>query len=236
MRKNAFHIFLVLVAVFLLNPLKSNAKTDVVSSTPPKKLIALTFDDGPYGPSTQAILKILEQEKVPATFFLVGKNVQKYPEEVQQEVANGNVIGNHSYSHSKKMATMSAAELRADVSLNEKLITNDVHISPDLFRAPYGSTSSAMFTELHAEGYKVVGWTLDPRDWDNKNSSKKIIATVLHKIKPGAIILLHDGHETGISYSRTNTINALPTIIASLKKEGYQFVTVDTLINTKAYF
>jgi len=199
------------------------------------KHVALTFDDGPYGTSTQEILAILEQKKVPATFFLIGKNIEQYPQQVSEEVNNGFVVGNHSYSHSRFLSTMASSDLMEDIQKAQTLIEKNSGIIPHLFRPPYGSTSVSMVNEIKNEGYVIVRWTVDPEDWDNSNSSSSIVDSILRNVKENSIILLHDGHENTFTYDRENTISALPTIIDDLRDEGYTFVTVDTILHTNSY-
>ncbi len=199
------------------------------------KYVALTFDDGPYGTSTDAILTILEREKVPATFFLIGKNAKLHPDEIRREIADGDVVGNHSFSHTRALPSEATTTLRVDVSRAEEIIATTTGLIPELFRAPYGATSPNMVGEIEHEGYTVVGWDIDTKDWVNTNSSTTIIATVMNNIRPNNIILFHDGHETGASYSRNNTIEALSTLIEDLRAKGYTFVTVDKILHVKAY-
>jgi peptidoglycan/xylan/chitin deacetylase (PgdA/CDA1 family) len=220
---------------------QENENTQVVATSTPPREIALTFDDGPYGTSTSQVLDILEKENVPATFFLIGKNVELHPEQVKRELADGDIIGNHSYGHSRNLPTMSTSTLLADISRAEKVIvratcasTTQVRI-PHLFRPPYSRTSARMINEINSEGYVFAGWSIDPRDWDNTNSSSTIVSSVLKYTKDKSIVIFHDGHEIGTDYSRQNTIQALPTIIETLKKEGYTFVTIDKLLGTSPY-
>ena len=206
-----------------------------ITQIQPPKYVALTFDDGPYGTSTDAILTILEREKVPATFFLIGKNAKLHPDEIRREIADGDVVGNHSFSHTRALPSEATTTLRVDVSRAEEIIATTTGLIPELFRAPYGATSPNMVGEIEHEGYTVVGWDIDTKDWVNTNSSTTIIATVMNKLRPNDIILLHDGHETGASYSRNNTIEALPALIKNLRARGYTFVTVDKILHVKAY-
>ena len=199
------------------------------------KCIALTFDDGPYGTSTSQILNILKKEQVLATFFLIGKNAELHSDQVRQEIALGEVIGNHSYSHSQVLSTMSSSTLREDITHAQRIIENISGVSPHLFRPPYSRTSPAMVTEITREGYVFAGWNIDPRDWDNSNSSTSIVTTVLTHAKPNSIVIFHDGHEYGTDYSRQNTIDALPQVISLLKKQGYTFVTLDRILSTNPY-
>ena len=215
------------VLIFGVSVHHSNFKKEI-------KLVALTFDDGPYATSTEKILSILENKGVTASFFLVGEHAKKYPELVKREVADGFVIGNHSYSHSRDLPIEPTTTLKADLDLTEHTINSITNLNPHIFRYPFGSTSPQMEREVSREGYVKASWDVDPNDWKNTNSSTTIINYVIEHVKPGDIILLHDGHEF-VGYSRENTVEALPTLIDDLKKEGYIFVTVDKILNTNAY-
>lgn len=212
-----------------------NHAPELTQNSKPIKLIALTFDDGPYGTSTQEILNILEQKKVPATFFLIGKNIEQYPNQVSEEINANFVVGNHSYSHSRFLSTMASSALIEDIQKAQTLIEKNSGIISHLYRPPYGSTSLSMVNEITSEGYVIVRWSVDPRDWDNSNSSSSIVDSILKNVKENSIILLHDGHENTFTYDRENIISALPTIIDDLRNEGYTFVTVDKILHTNPY-
>ncbi|MSU45453.1 MAG: polysaccharide deacetylase family protein [Candidatus Zambryskibacteria bacterium] len=214
----------------------NTAQTPIVQNNGPKKMIALTFDDGPYGVATDQILQILKEKKVVATFFLIGRNVEKHPAQVKKIIDFGNVVGNHSYSHSRELPTESIGLLQQDIALAQALITDSSGgFAPHLFRAPYGAVSPQMTQEIENEGYIFVKWDVDPRDWDNKNTTTNIIDTILSKAKPNDILLFHDGHEEGSIYARENTTKALPIIIDALRSQGYTFVTVDKIFHTNPY-
>jgi peptidoglycan/xylan/chitin deacetylase (PgdA/CDA1 family) len=205
----------------------------VVTPTPtlPTKEIALTFDDGPYGTSTQAVLDILEREQVPATFFLIGKNVEEYPSLAHEIVQDGNEVGNHTYDHTKSLTKMSWSQVSEELILTDVAIASSTGVHTRLFRPPYGSITRKLRRELRVDGYTTVLWNADPRDWDAASStSASIIQYVLHHLKTHIILLLHDGRDTKVGYPRDNMINALPTVIQDLKQKGYTFVTVDALI------
>jgi len=230
--KLRYHYFFILI--FLLFTFSfGNISAETVL---PKKDIALTFDDGPYGTPTTEILDILKKEKINATFFVLGENVQKYPEITKQIILDGNVIGNHTYDHPKNLAKMPSKDFDLELSSTENLISSVDNVKPNLFRAPYGLTSPGMLKELKKDKYTLVGWSLDTQDWNYSKVTPDLIEKgVLKKIKPNSIILFHDGRDTHIDYPRDNLVKALPVVIDSLRKEGYSFVTVDKLINKKAY-
>ena len=194
------------------------------------KYVALTFDDGPYGTSTREILNILKEKRVHATFFILGKNVQEFPDEAQREVQEGHEIGNHSYDHSMQLPQMAAADFSANLDRAESAIATSTGLHATLFRPPYGALSPTMRQVLKTDGYSTVLWNVDPTDWDYANSpSDQIIQRVLKAVKPNSVILLHDGRDTQVDFPRDNTVNALPTLIDDLRAEGYEFLTVSEL-------
>ncbi len=192
-----------------------------------EKRVAITFDDGPSFLSTKQILAILKEKDVRATFFVIGKNVQRYPELARAIIADGNVIANHSYDHSRFLAFISNRKLDTELDLTEKSIFDATGLHAILFRAPYGYASSDMYKELIRKGYTVVRWSVDPTDWSIRRSAPDIVKIVLKEARPNGIILLHEGHP--------HTIKALPEIIDALRNNGYQFVTVDQIVGQKPY-
>jgi peptidoglycan-N-acetylglucosamine deacetylase len=201
------------------------------------KNIALTFDDGPYGTSTEKILDILKQENVHATFFVIGKNVEKFPAIAQRIVAEGNLIENHSYDHSEKLTEMSTTTFEENIQKAESSTFSHTGLKPRFFRPPYSKITAQMFGRLNQDGYTTVLWNDSAEDWDYKKVPTELIEkTIIRDAKPNGIIVLHDGRDTEINYPRDNTINALPHIIKQLKKEGYNFVTVDKIVDIKPYF
>ena len=237
-------IYVLLIGVFFIEK-NSLAKTTAFSNqnlfstttAPLIKNIALTFDDGPYGTSTEKILDILKQENIHATFFVIGKNVEKYPDIAKRIVAEGNLIENHSYDHFQDLPDVSTTTFENNIQDAETAIFETTGLKPKLFRPPYGNISAQMYGRLNNEGYKTVMWNVDAADWDYKNSPTKFVEmTIVNDARPNGIIVLHDGRDTQINYPRDNTINALSYIIEQLKSEGYSFVTVDKIIGSPAYF
>lgn len=232
-----FCVFIIIsigTAVYLRSTIRRADVTPQIPA-PIHKPIALTFDDGPYGAATDQILDILQQKKVKATFFVMGKRVEEYPEIVTREFAAGHLVENHSYDHAH-MGTYPRALIRTDIQNAERVITERIGVAPALFRAPYGETSVALFIELAKEKITYVGWNEDPSDWDYRDEpSEKIVQNVLQHARPGGVIVLHDGRDTKRHYPRGNTIAALPQIIDHLRDRGYTFVTVDVLLHVAPY-
>ncbi|MCM8819380.1 MAG: polysaccharide deacetylase family protein [Candidatus Omnitrophica bacterium] len=197
-----------------------------------QKKIALTFDDGPSIPCTLQILKILKKYNVKATFFVIGKNVERYPLVAQKIVQDGHCIGNHTYTHPELLIN-TKSHIRHQIKKAEEIILEKTGIKPILFRPPYGIINPSVLFEAEKLGYVVVGWSVSGRNGIRELPSNKIIKKVLFSTQNGSIILLHDGNRLVKKVNRNQTLKALPVIIEKLKKQGYQFVTVPQLLNLK---
>lgn len=185
--------------------------------------IAITFDDGPDLKYTPKILDILKEKDVKATFFVVGIQVNKYPEVLQRIETEGHLIGNHSYNH-PSFTSLTAEQLEEEIrSTDEKIEAVLGHV-PELVRPPYGAINDASRATLDALGKKVVLWNIDPRDWDG-TSVKDMMENIMGNAHDGGNILLHSFGSKFVE----NTVEMLPVLIDQLKEEGYTFVTVDEL-------
>lgn len=191
-----------------------------------KKRAALTFDDGPDNFYTPKILDILRQKGVKATFFIVGKQAQRFPEMVQRIVNEGHAIGNHSWDH-PRLPTLSADKVRQEAQSTETEIQRITGRRTDLFRPPYGLTTPEDIRILHDLGFRVIDWSVDTTDWKGE-SANTILSLVNKEISPGGIILQHC--MAGRQGELNGTIEALPRIIDDLRGKGYEFVTVPTLL------
>jgi peptidoglycan/xylan/chitin deacetylase (PgdA/CDA1 family) len=184
--------------------------------------IALTFDDGP-GPYTPDILAILHREHVPATFFEVGVLERYFNASTAAIAADGDAIGDHTEIHAA-MSRLSAGRQRAQLLEDAAAIERYGARFPRLFRPPYGMWNSNTLTLLHRYRMLMVLWTVDTSDYRRPGVSA-IVKTALAGARPGAIILLHDA-----GGNRSETVAALPKIIAGLKRRGYRLVTVPRLL------
>jgi len=192
-----------------------------------EKLVALTFDDGPYPPYTERILAVLKEKKVPATFFLVGENVKEHPELVKEEVAQGHLIGTHTYDH-KDLLRLDGPAVRAELSGGVKAVEDITGIRPIFVRPPHGFKDSSVLEQVAALHLRAVNWSVLPKDW-TKPGVDVIVRRVVDGVEPGSIVLLHDGDSPAKKDSRQQTVEALPIIIDKLREKGYTFVTVDKL-------
>ncbi len=191
-----------------------------------RRAIAFTFDDGP-SESTAALLRVLADQNVPATFFQCGANVERLPAIARDVAQGGHEIGNHSYTH-PRFFFKQPAFIQEELSRAQDSIERVTGVSPALFRAPFGVRWPGMREaqrRLHLTG---VMWTVIGRDW--KLDAQAIVRRVLPEMENGAIICLHDGRELQIRPDVEPTIDAVRRLIPILKAEGYRFQTVSQLI------
>lgn len=181
--------------------------------------VALTFDDGPTPNSTAAILTALDAEHVKATFFLVGSRIGTNSDVVRRLFADGQTIGNHSWSHAD-FTKLTARQISDQINLTQNAITTLGIPAPTMFRPPYGSRNNLLRQTVKLP---IIMWNVDPKDWSLKDPAK-ITQTVEAQAKPGAIILMHD---------QVATSQAITKIIQNLKKQ-YQLVSVPQLLGLKA--
>ena len=191
-----------------------------------EKVIALTFDDGPHPKYTAEVLELLAKYKAKATFFIIGKNAEKYPELVQQTYKAGHELANHTYTHPYNA---SVTELQDEIQQTNDMIYGITGFMPTLFRPVGGAYNDQMINAVADDGYKVVMWSWhqDTQDWKNPGVDI-IVNKVLKGTQPGDVILFHDG-----GGDREQTVKALEEILQELQKQGYTFVTVSELIDGK---
>ncbi|MBP2652661.1 MAG: polysaccharide deacetylase [Firmicutes bacterium] len=193
-----------------------------------QKVVALTFDDGPYPPYTDQILDILKEARVPATFFVVGLNAQKYPDLLRRIVAEGHQVGNHTYHHLDLLKADSVA-ISKEVDSTNATIMDITGKGTLLVRPPHGFRDALVMEMMAERKLSVVEWSVASRDWTNPGV-ETIVDRTLSKVKNGAIILLHDGDGVEQAASRAQTVEATRRIIRELKAEGYTFVTVSEIL------
>jgi peptidoglycan/xylan/chitin deacetylase (PgdA/CDA1 family) len=196
------------------------------------RVIALTFDDGPNDPYTSQILNILAHYRVKATFFVVGKNVEYYPETARRIINEGHVVGNHSWDH-REFEPLVDIHSR-EIARAQQAIERTTGVRPRLFRPPYGQKTPWQLAAAREQGMIVVAWSLSAND-PKQPPPGNITARVLRHASPGAILLLHDGYETYHGGNRSNTTAALPEIIETLLAQAYRFVTVPELLAVQPY-
>ena len=189
-----------------------------------EKVVALTFDDGP-SKKVDKILSILNEENVKATFFLIGSEIDKYPDEAKKLVLSGQEIGNHTYSHNR-MVFKSPSYIKKEIEDTDRLIRKIGYKDTIQFRPPNGKKLILLPYYLKQNNRKTILWDLEPNSYPEINSdSNKIVKYVIDNAKPGSIILLHPMYD-----EKDITINSIKGIIEGLKKKGYTFKTVNQLL------
>jgi peptidoglycan/xylan/chitin deacetylase (PgdA/CDA1 family) len=193
-----------------------------------RRVVALTFDDGPW-PDTPQFLDVLEREHVHATFFQIGRQVATYGRGVDERMlADGDMIGDHTWSHPDVAGAGSFAA--GQISDTAGAIRRLTGFTPCLFRAPGGSVSGALIAEARGMGFTTVQWDIDPRDWARPGTGA-IYSNVIANAHNGAIVIQHDG-----GGDRSETLAALPHEIDTLRSEGYQFVTITELLGQEILY
>jgi peptidoglycan/xylan/chitin deacetylase (PgdA/CDA1 family) len=185
--------------------------------------VALTFDDGPWPDGTRRVLDVLERMHVKATFFMVGYLIERYPEIVRRVRAAGMTIGTHSWSHPYRtpLAELTPHRVETEVTAPADLLRRRFGIEPGLFRPPGGSYDADVIGVAREAGMRVVMWSIDPHDYLTSASPRRIAADVLRAVRPGSIVLLHDGGGDPAA-----TIRALPRIIRGIRQMGLDLVTL----------
>lgn len=186
-----------------------------------RRVLALTFDDGPHPELTPRLLDILRQKGVRATFFVIGRNVEAYPEIARRIVSEGHEIANHSWSH-PALTSVGAARLREEIEKNSAAVERVTGRRPANMRPPYGAINPRVREFLTKDqNLDVILWSVDPLDWKRPGASV-VAQRLIEGATPGGILLAHDIHP--------GTIEAMPETIAQLKAKGYGFVTVSQLL------
>lgn len=215
---NGLLIFTAVMCLILLGvKAERESGVETIAEDADRKLVAITFDDGPNNDYTRMLLSGLKERGVKATFFLLGKEVVKYPEIVAEIHADGHLIGTHSYEHVNLKNLCDKAAIEQVDKTNEAIhaITGEY---PEYIRPPFGSWKCNL--DYETKMIEVL-WDIDPLDWKTNNSDV-IAKRVTDKVTENDIILLHDASESSVL--------AAFKIIDQLEKEGYTFVTVDEIL------
>ena len=194
-----------------------------------KRIVALTYDDGPNPPYTERLLDVLAKHTVKATFFMIGNRIEKHPETVHRVIAEGHQIGNHSYSH-PLLGFLPPFYVRRQIERTDDLLQQHGIAKDSVFRAPMLTRFLPVAYVLAKQDRIHISCNVWSWDWTTQNPDK-ITETVLKQMKPGSIIVLHDGKAENKHANRSGTIEATDHIITALKQDGYQFVRLSDIDN-----
>lgn len=186
------------------------------------RAVALTFDDGP-SPHTRAILETLRRLRAPATFFVIGELAERRPKLVRRARAYGMAVGSHSYSHPYRppFGARRRQEIRREIERGAAAL-RALGVSPTLFRPPGGTATEPVLDLARELGQRTVLWSVDAEDWRRGATAREIAARVLRDLRPGSIVLLHDG-----GGDRAQTLRALPAIVRGIRARGLELTLVD---------
>ena len=190
---------------------------------PDKKMIALTFDDGP-GAGTQRILDALDEVDGRATFCMVANRMNSYAQTARKVAEQGSEIATHTWEH-PNLTKLGASQLRKELSKSLNAIENATGVRPTVLRPPYGSVNAEVKEACAEMGLVIANWIIDPEDWKTRNASS-IRSHILNNAKDGAIVVCHDLYP--------ETASAMESAIRALSDRGYQLVTVSELLKARA--
>lgn len=183
------------------------------------KCIALTYDDGPF-PDTSRLTEVMRQEKVRATFFMLGQNVVQYPQAVKDVVATGSELANHSWNH-PSLPGLGTEGMRSQLRRTNEAIKEVAGVEATLMRPPYGANNERLDDVCRDLGLAEIYWNVDTEDWKKKADSGRLVDYVLDNAARDQVVLMHDIH--------ASTVDAAPAIFRGLKQRGYTLVTVSEL-------
>jgi chitin deacetylase len=187
-----------------------------------EKVIALTFDDGPWPTYTGEVLDILKANNIKGTFFVVGQNLKSFPDLGKRVVAEGHIIANHTWHHWYHHMNPQVAAYEIDRTSDQ--IYQITGVRTTLFRPPGGIMNNGVAAYAKNKKYSLIMWSSDSNDY-SRPGIPRLINNVMKEAKPGGIVLMHDG-----GGNRSNTVKALPQIIQNFRKQGYRFLTVPELL------
>lgn len=217
-------LFLAIVGIGVAFPQFSFFGKFICRGKKSQRRVALTFDDGPDANSTPQLLDLLRAEKIEAAFFCVGKNVAANLELSARIVREGHLLENHSYEHSSATNFFTTARLKKALAQTQTAIQEATGIVPQFFRPPMGLSNPRIFRAARELNLKVIGWTIRSLDTITTDP-KKIVARITRRLKPGAIILLHDGNIPAARLMLT-----VKLLLATLRERGYEVARLDKVL------
>lgn len=195
-----------------------------------ERLVALTFDDGPQPPYTDRILQVLDRFQVQATFFEIGRQIDRYPAVARAVVQRGHELGNHSYSH-RNLILRWPHEIAAEIADTDRRLRSLGVVGPIAVRPPLGKRWFILPYLLWRSQRTLAMWNVDSGDYDPARDAAALVQQVLDQVQPGSIILMHDG-SLDPQQSRDRTVAALEVLIPALRDRGYRLVTLAELLRS----
>jgi peptidoglycan/xylan/chitin deacetylase (PgdA/CDA1 family) len=182
---------------------------------------ALTFDDGPHARGTPAVLELLAAAGAPATFFLVGEQIQRNPSLAREIASAGHPIGVHCHRH-RNLLRLTPRQVRTDLDRATAAIEDATGVAPALYRPPYGVLNASALRLANARGWRTLLWSHWGRDWEQRATPESIAARVTQGAGEGSVLLLHDADDYSAPGSWRRTVAALPQVLSTLADRGLQ--------------
>jgi peptidoglycan/xylan/chitin deacetylase (PgdA/CDA1 family) len=199
-----------------------------------ERKVAITFDDGPSKPCTEALLDAMGELEVNGTFFWVGVNAEWHPDLVERAYKEGHIVGSHSMRHSRKAGIQLSEDSHIDEAARQ--ISQVIGVEPRLYRPPWGWLTPWEARRLHKRGYAIIGWDVYTLDWQwPEPDGAQIAEQARLDTRPGSIILFHDASAGVKLWDKKETIRAIRLLVPALRADGYDIVTVPELLHLPAY-
>jgi len=198
--------------------------------SPELQYVAITFDDGPHPEYTPKILDILAEQEVRATFFVVGRHVDAYPDIVERMVREGHEVASHTYNHANLLRASESLATR-EIVRTEEALERAIGERPKLFRPPRGLYNETVLEVAHGRGYTIALWSLSSQDWLGTPPAR-MVRMLTRETAGGDVLLFHDSGDffTAAGASRQNTVASLGPVIDGLRERGFRFATVTELM------
>jgi len=196
------------------------------------KQIALTYDDGPNDPHTLRLLDVLAKHDVRATFFLIGRYVQRRPDLVRDLLEAGHVVGNHTFTH-PHLVVSAAVETQNQLEECQRAVQEVTGEAPRLFRPPFGGRRPVTLRIARSLGLEPILWNVTSWDWETP-PAEKIVRTCVRQMRGGDVVLMHDGGHRAFGADRSQTVLATNLLIENYKAEGHEFVTIPQMMRIGA--
>lgn len=219
-----FVVMFIVIGLGVALPQMSFFGPFICRGNPEKRQIAITFDDGPDARSTPALLDVLREHEVEAAFFVIGKKVESEPQLANRILREGHLLENHSFVHSYATNFYPTAKLTADLSRAQQTIEKVTGTTPKFFRPPVGLSNPNVFRAARALRLKVIGWTI--RSLDTRlTDPARIVQRIERGLKPGAVILLHDGN-----IPAERLVVTVKLLLTKLREHNYEVVRLDRML------
>jgi peptidoglycan/xylan/chitin deacetylase (PgdA/CDA1 family) len=219
------------LALALLSACGDSAEAGLTRGPVETSMVALTFDDGLNGATTRQVAALLEGAAMRGTFFVVGQTLEPQAPLARDLLSSGHVLANHSFDHTRAQPDDREYD---QLSRTQAAFSRQLGICPRYFRPPFGTETKHTKHAVREAGLRTILWDVEVADWSETDAAR-LAANVLAEVRPGSIVLLHDGNEGRTGADRSVLLAALPAILEGLNARGLRSVGLDELLSESAY-